>query len=625
MTLSAVILAGGLGTRLKKYKINTPKALIKFNNTALIENQIKLCIQYKIKKILILLSNDSKKVIDYLSKCSFNNVKISYIVENELLGTGGSLISAKHHLTSRFILFYSDVYLKVDLKRFINYHKYMKADVTIFSHKTDHPEDSDLLNINEITKQVTKIYKYPHKKINKINNLSIAALYIFNRNILNDFLEIKKLDISKDLLEIILNKKKRIISYESNEYIKDAGTVDRIKKIKADLSKKIDEKSMLSYPHKVTFFDRDGTIIRNINYLKKINQIKIIPNVPESILELKKNDFYTHCITNQPVVARGELDEKKIWEHHNHINWEIYKKTKIFIDEFSYCPHHPDSGYVGENKKFKINCKCRKPENLLFKKAQKKINIDINNSWMVGDSWRDILFAKKSKIKSIYLTDDNKNSINDLLFNPDFITDNFSTATNFITNYEKTRNKIKKLLIDKYNYQKIILINGNSFSGKSSSAKIISQILEDEFKIRNTVISTDEFLIPTEFEKKFTSKFNNESILNFIISYNKLKKFLYIRKIYLKKFKKLIDINKIYINPSDTLIIEGTGAFLFNVLCNEKFNVFLNITKKNYQSRLFNKYSSSSNKDIIINKRLNDEFRMINSQKNSSQIVLDII
>jgi histidinol-phosphate phosphatase family protein len=77
------------------------------------------------------------------------------------------------------------------------------------------------------------------------------------------------------------------------------------------------------------------------------------------------------------------------------------------IDDFFYCPHHPDSGFIGEVSELKISCKCRKPEVGLIKQACERYPIDLNNSWMIGDTWRDAKLAKNVGINYINITSKN--------------------------------------------------------------------------------------------------------------------------------------------------------------------------------------------------------------------------
>ncbi len=94
-------------------------------------------------------------------------------------------------------------------------------------------------------------------------------------------------------------------------------------------------------------------------------------------------------VTNQPVIARGEVDFQELQEIHNKMETLLGEKG-AYIDNIFFCPHHPDKGFDGERPEYKIICDCRKPEPGMLLNAAKKYNIDLSKSWMVGDSESDM-------------------------------------------------------------------------------------------------------------------------------------------------------------------------------------------------------------------------------------------
>lgn len=107
-------------------------------------------------------------------------------------------------------------------------------------------------------------------------------------------------------------------------------------------------------------------------------------------------------ITNQPVIARGELSVEELGEIHNKMETLLGQKG-AYIDGIFYCPHHPDKGYEGEIKEFKINCDCRKPKPGMLLQAKADFNIDLEQSFMVGDSENDIKAGKAAGCKTVLI------------------------------------------------------------------------------------------------------------------------------------------------------------------------------------------------------------------------------
>jgi D-glycero-D-manno-heptose 1,7-bisphosphate phosphatase len=143
---------------------------------------------------------------------------------------------------------------------------------------------------------------------------------------------------------------------------------------------------------KAIFLDRDGVInLEKKDYVKSIKEFQIIDGVPKAIIELKKKGFLVIIITNQSAINRGLLTIKILNEIHNHLQ-EILKDNNTSIDDFYFCPHRPDE-----------NCKCRKPNPGMILKAVQEHNIDMNQSFMIGDSLTDIQAAQKAGCEGILL------------------------------------------------------------------------------------------------------------------------------------------------------------------------------------------------------------------------------
>ena len=145
---------------------------------------------------------------------------------------------------------------------------------------------------------------------------------------------------------------------------------------------------------KTVFVDRDGVINQERNdYVKSISELEIYPNVAKNIKLLKDAGFLVIVITNQSAVNRGIITHEMINQIHNSIQ-EHLKKYGTFLDGFYYCPHVPDE-----------NCNCRKPKPGLLQQAILELNIDLNSSWMIGDSDSDIEAADSIGCKAIKISD----------------------------------------------------------------------------------------------------------------------------------------------------------------------------------------------------------------------------
>jgi len=149
--------------------------------------------------------------------------------------------------------------------------------------------------------------------------------------------------------------------------------------------------------NKAVFLDRDGVINKNYGYVHDIKKFVWLKNVKKAIKFLNNNNYKVIVISNQSGVARNKFTEKDVNDLHKWMNIEL-KKINAKIDHFFYCPYHPRVGL----KKYKKKSFFRKPNPGMVLKAIKMYNINIGNSFMIGDQKIDEICAKRSKIKFYY-------------------------------------------------------------------------------------------------------------------------------------------------------------------------------------------------------------------------------
>jgi D-glycero-D-manno-heptose 1,7-bisphosphate phosphatase len=172
------------------------------------------------------------------------------------------------------------------------------------------------------------------------------------------------------------------------------------------------------------FLDRDGTINEEMGYINHPDRFIIFPYVAESIKIFNELDLKVIVVTNQSGVARGYFSESLVKELHLKLQ-EKMSHEGAKIDAIYYCPHHPKED-LGQ---YKSDCNCRKPKPGMILKAMKEHDIDLHSSYMIGDRYKDIVFAKNLNVKSgfvlsgygrgEYTFDKNK-----WQYEPDFLGDN---------------------------------------------------------------------------------------------------------------------------------------------------------------------------------------------------------
>lgn len=400
--MNAVILAGGAGTRLR---LNSPKVLVKIGDKPIIEHQIILLKKYGFKNIWVLSGFQNENVRNFLRAGKKWGVHISHISENEknLLGSAGALKSLEYIYKNDFLVLSGDVMLDIDLSNFIRFHNSHNGQAaTIVVHPSDHPHDSDLVQINKVN-LVTKFLIRKNKTQPKnllYSNLTNTGISIFSPKVFNLIKKNEKQDIEKDLFPKILASSEKIYAYKTAEYLKDMGTPDRLKKVISDYKRGKIVRLNRGNSRAAIFMDRDGTINFLIPDLSHIKDFKLLPGSADGISKINQSEYLAIVITNQPQLAKGMLSASQLDQIHKKLETELGNHGAK-LDAIYFCPHHPESGFEGEVKNLKINCNCRKPKIGLIKKAVKDFNIDLSKSYFIGDSTTDYKTARNAKIKFI--------------------------------------------------------------------------------------------------------------------------------------------------------------------------------------------------------------------------------
>ena len=192
----------------------------------------------------------------------------------------------------------------------------------------------------------------------------------------------------------------KIYCYNTREYIKDAGTPDRIKQIKKELKTFKFKNGNINRKIPAIFLDKDGVINKLDKKKHYQNTENLVEGTVKSLKKINESGYLCVVITNQPAIAKGMIKEDKFLKDYNKLTYKLSKKN-VYIDSMYYCPHHPEKGFKNEINSLKINCKCRKPKNGLFKHAIRELNIDIKKSYVIGDQLSDYLASQKTNLKFI--------------------------------------------------------------------------------------------------------------------------------------------------------------------------------------------------------------------------------
>jgi D,D-heptose 1,7-bisphosphate phosphatase len=401
--MKAVIVAGGKGTRISSIANNIPKPMIRIGDKPVLEHEI-ICLRDQgFKDIILTVSYLGEIIMDYFGDGSKFGVHIDYFFEENPLGNAGALFKIKDKLNEDFLLLNADALFNVDFNRFVNYHKQKGGLVTLFTHPNSHPYDSGLIIVDEnkaVKEWLNKEEARPTWYKNRVN----AGLHVISPEILDVTFDKERIDLDRDLLKPLCGSGK-MFAYDSSEYVKDMGTPDRFYAVNDEFKKGIVTSKNLINKQKAIFLDRDGTINKYVGFLRNIDDFELLNGVSEAIKKINASGYLAIVITNQPVIARGEVSFAELDDIHNKME-TLLGKDGAYLDAIYFCPHHPHKGYEGEVPELKFDCDCHKPKPGLLIKAAEDFNIDLSKSWMIGDSESDVLAGKAAGCKTILLSNE---------------------------------------------------------------------------------------------------------------------------------------------------------------------------------------------------------------------------
>jgi len=231
--MQAIILSGGLGTRLRPLTNDIPKVMVPIGGKPVLEHHIKQLKRSGVTEILINLHYLPEVIKSYFGDGSKFGVNITYKYEPEILGTAGAVKNFEDCLKDEFLVIYGDVLSFVDYKKFKDFFggKFDAIGAEIVGD-TDHPFDSDLAEVNE-NLRFKKIHAKPHDSIPE-KYKSMKAIFILKKEILKFVPKDKYYEIDHQLLPDILSRGLDFYGYETSDYLKDVGTMERYKKAQED-------------------------------------------------------------------------------------------------------------------------------------------------------------------------------------------------------------------------------------------------------------------------------------------------------------------------------------------------------------------------------------------------------
>ena len=376
--MKVIILAGGLGTRLRTVVSDVPKPMAKIDGTPFLEILMDNMLHYGATEFILCVSYMREKISSYFGD-SYKGCPIRYSIEEEPLGTGGAIKQA-------FDLF------GLDKAVVINGDSFIKMDYTDFYKKNSGQQLSIALKYMEnasryglVETQEKYIRCFNEKSAEAKSGLINAGIYLINKSLWQYAPGEAKFSFEKDILEKHINEIKATY-YQTEDYFIDIGVPESYAQADKEL------KQVVGFKNKALFLDRDGVINVDKHHVYKIEDCEFIDGIFDKCRQAKSKGYKLIVVTNQAGIAKGIYTEEDYFKFRDYVHAE-FEKQGCPIDAEYYCPYHIE-GFG----KYKKDSEDRKPNPGMILKAAKDFNIDLSQSILIGDKESDIEAGKRAGI-----------------------------------------------------------------------------------------------------------------------------------------------------------------------------------------------------------------------------------
>lgn len=383
----AVILAGGLGTRLKPITNTLPKPMILFHGKPFLEYLIEMLVEQGFKNVVLLLGYLHEKVTAYFGGGQKWGIRIDYSISAVEDDTGLRLLKAKHLFEPVFMLMYCDNYWPLDFNEL--WKKFNSADVqalvTVYMNEDHYTKSNIRLDQDDFIEVYDK-----SRQTENLQGVDIG-FFILKKEVI-DLVPDGNNNFEKTVMPQLIAQRK-IITYPTRHRYYSVGSHERLKLTDVFLQRK-----------PTIILDRDGVINKKApkaQYITRWDEWEWLPGSKQAICNLKDAGYQIIIVSNQAGIARNIMSHSDLAEIHHQMQLEL-KACGVSIDKIYYCPHGWDEG-----------CDCRKPKPGMLFQAQRDFHLDLSKTWFVGDDERDKIAGDAAGMKTVLV--DETYTLNDFV------------------------------------------------------------------------------------------------------------------------------------------------------------------------------------------------------------------
>jgi len=386
LNIAAVVLAGGLGTRLRPITLNIPKPLVRINEKPFLDYLLQKISSMGIKDVVLLTGYKHEMIEKYCRTGQKWNLRIKYSREKSPLGTGGALLRARSLIKKTALVLNGDSYFRLNLKNFLSFHKKSGSHATIFAMHGSLKDRGAIISTKS-----GGVLSFLEKQKGGFGLFNTGA-YLIEPSALSFLakkVHARKFSMEKDGFPLLV-KKKCMYAYRGKGEFLDIGTFAALAgahKILLPKGKKSEAKTG------AIFLDRDGVINKNREtYITRPDDFEFEKGALAGLKALSRLSLPLLIVTNQSIIGRKLATKETLHKIHDKM-LGVLVHNGIKIMDILFCPHVPHK-----------NCNCRKPKIGMLLSAQKKFEIDLKKSFVIGDSTGDMLMGNNAGCTTILMS-----------------------------------------------------------------------------------------------------------------------------------------------------------------------------------------------------------------------------
>ncbi len=378
----ALLLAAGLGTRLRPLTYHVTKCLVPIAGRPLLDYWVDQLVAANIQDALINTHHLADQVRAYLDQVNGRGLlHLEETYEPTLLGSAGTLAANPHFAddADEILIIYVDNFSTVNVKDLLTFHRSHDDPLTMLLFHAPHPKACGIAELDD----QDRIIGFQEKPQQPVSDLANAGGYVVNASTYREIAALQAFDLGFDVLPKYIG---RMRGFVWEGYHRDMGTYATYLQAQRDAVDLLQRAGKWTGQRPAVFLDRDGTLIEQVHYLSRPDQVKLLPGAGEALQQLRQADYLCVLVTNQSPIGQGLFTEDDLSEVHLELTKQLAQHGTQ-LDAFYHCP----SATQLRKDRTTVEYYDRKPgPGMLFKAAQ-DLQIDLTRSWMIGDMVSDIL------------------------------------------------------------------------------------------------------------------------------------------------------------------------------------------------------------------------------------------